>query len=365
MKQIALALTALALIAGCAKKEAYTVKVQLSGAPEKIYLETRKDGNFVKLDSTTVQDGVAVLNGTVTAPSVYYIGLGNSDKKVMFFLENSEINISGHVDSLRAVSVLGSATHAEYRQLQNELDSLQKAGMEMYQRYQTMMQEGKTVGADSLMTIIDQHFDGIDQKQKDYIGTHTTSAVAPFLLSRIFYSMEEEELEGYLQKFDPKLAGDNAVIMLTERVQKMKAVAIGMIAPDFTMNDVDGNPVKLSEVYAKNQYTLIDFWASWCGPCRRENPNVVAVYNSYKDKGFSVFGVSLDNSKEKWMEAIEKDQLTWPHVSDLKGWKNDAAGLYAVSSIPANLLVDQTGKIIDRNLREEKLREKMAELLDK
>jgi peroxiredoxin len=175
--------------------------------------------------------------------------------------------------------------------------------------------------------------------------------------------MEADVLEGYIKGFDAKLDSVPTVGMLKERIGKLKSVAIGQIAPDFTMNDTAGNPVKLSDVYSKNEYTLVDFWASWCGPCRRENPNVVAVFNTNKAKGFGVFGVSLDTDKEKWMKAVADDQLTWPHVSDLKGWKNDAAAVYAVSSIPANLLLDKTGKIIDRNLREEKLREKIGELL--
>jgi peroxiredoxin len=150
---------------------------------------------------------------------------------------------------------------------------------------------------------------------------------------------------------------------LKDRVAKLKLVAIGQIAPDFTMTDTAGNPIKLSDIYSKNKYTLIDFWASWCGPCRRENPNVVAVFNDYKAKGFGVFGVSLDSDKAKWEKAIADDKLTWTHVSDLKKWKNEAAALYSVNSIPANLLVDKTGKIIGRNLREEKLREKIVELL--
>ena len=122
--------------------------------------------------------------------------------------------------------------------------------------------------------------------------------------------------------------------------------------------------MKLSDIYSKNTYTLVDFWASWCGPCRRENPNVVSVFNSFKTKGFGVFGVSLDTDKSKWMKAVADDQLAWPHVSDLKGWKNEAAALYSVNSIPANLLLDQTGKIVGRSLREEKLQETISGLLN-
>jgi peroxiredoxin len=148
------------------------------------------------------------------------------------------------------------------------------------------------------------------------------------------------------------------------RAQLMKTVAVGQKAPDFTLNDVNGNPVSL---YSKvgSKLLLVDFWAAWCNPCRQENPNVVKVYKEFNKKGFDVFGVSLDRSKEEWVEAIAADKLTWTHVSDLQYWNNAAARLYAVNAIPANFLLDENGIIIGRNMRGEDLYNKVKEVLGK
>ncbi|HNA42394.1 MAG TPA: TlpA disulfide reductase family protein, partial [Saprospiraceae bacterium] len=136
---------------------------------------------------------------------------------------------------------------------------------------------------------------------------------------------------------------------------------IGLPAPDFTLETPDGKKVSLKDF--KGKVVLIDFWASWCGPCRRENPNVVAMYNRYKDKGFEILGVSLDRSKEPWIKAIADDKLTWPHVSDLKGWGSSAAALYGITSIPHTVLVDRDGRIVARQLRGEVLGKKLEEIL--
>jgi peroxiredoxin len=154
-----------------------------------------------------------------------------------------------------------------------------------------------------------------------------------------------------------------AIQNLKEEIEQAKMFLPGAVAPDFSQNTPEGKEVKLSDFRGK--VTLIDFWASWCGPCRRENPNVVKLYNQYKDQGFDILGVSLDRDEKRWLDAIAKDGLEWTQVSDLKGWKNQVAKLYGVSSIPHTVLLDGEGRIIQRNLRGEKLEEKLAEIFEK
>jgi peroxiredoxin len=149
----------------------------------------------------------------------------------------------------------------------------------------------------------------------------------------------------------------------TKLAQYKNIVTVGQAAPEIALNNPEGKPVSLSSLRGK--YVLIDFWASWCGPCRQENPNVVRMYNKFKGKNFEIFGVSLDKSKEKWVEAIQKDELSWVHVSDLQYWQSAGAQAYGVQAIPATFLIDPTGKIIAKNLRGQALETKLTEILSK
>ena len=346
----------------CTQTPSYKVNVKLTAAEGKAYLSQRMKGEWVKLDSAELDNGNCQFKGVVKTPDICYLSVSNSKEKLPFLIENSALSITGSLDSLTKAKVTGSKVHDEYQELQINLDELDKQGTTLFAKSKEVEKAGEKAMADSLMTLAENIFTSIDDQQKEYIKSHPASYISPYLLSRVSYDMEAEVLEGFLSGFDPALDSIVSVVSMKERVAKLKTVGIGQIAPDFTMNDINGTPVKLSDIYSMNEYTLIDFWASWCGPCRQENPNVVTTYDNFKSKGFGVLGVSLDADKAKWGKAIADDQLTWPHVSDLKGWKNQAAALYSVNSIPANVLVDKTGKIIGRNLREEKLGEFMKKV---
>ena len=194
----------------------------------------------------------------------------------------------------------------------------------------------------------------IKEIYKTFILNNPDSQVSMLALGEYAQMASDiSEIEPLFNSLSSAIQDTNEGKAISKQINIGKVTAIGSTAPDFTQNDPKGNPVSLSGFRGK--YLFIDFWASWCGPCRKENPNVVKAYQQYKDKNFEILGVSLDNSSPAWIDAIEKDKLTWPQVSDLKGWKNEVAIQYNIQSIPQNLLLDPNGVIIAKNLRGEEL----------
>ncbi|MFV0590153.1 MAG: redoxin domain-containing protein [Draconibacterium sp.] len=359
MKKYFVLILGVALFA-CSKPSGFKINVNLEGADGKVVLEERVDGKFVGIDTADVVDGVAVLEGSVENPSMYYLSVLGQRAKALIFVENAKMTVNGKADSISFVKIEGSATQDEYAALNEQMKAIQQEYMDLYKESVSARQAGDTAKANELMAKVEEIYatasDKMNTLQEDFVKNNPTSYVAPLILSSIQYQKSAEQLDSMISTLDPKIQETDIIVDMKEQIEKMKKVSIGQIAPDFTQNDPDGNPVKFSDVYSQNELTLLDFWASWCGPCRQENPNVVAVFNDFKDKGFTVFGVSLDREKDAWLKGIADDGLTWTHVSDLAFWSNAAAKEYAIRSIPSSLLVDKTGKIVEKNKRGEELR---------
>jgi peroxiredoxin len=226
--------------------------------------------------------------------------------------------------------------------------------------YQTAEKQKNTQLKDSIVAAFEDLTRRIQSSIKHFTAAHPSSYVSAFEVSSYFsYNPDAEELDSLYKRMDFTIKTSYYGKTIKETLDAALRTAPGKPAPDFTLADTSGKPVALSSF--KGKYVLVDFWASWCGPCRHENPAVVKAYHKYHPKGFTVLGVSLDEKKDKWEEAIGKDHLNWTQVSDLKGWQTSVAGLYGIKGIPMNFLLDKEGKIIAKGLRGEDLEKKLAE----
>jgi len=345
------------------KKTAYSINVNLQGLDKgTVYLQQRVSGEMIKLDSADAAAPIS-FKGNIEMAEVYYLGIKDKRGNIPVFVDAADINVTGNIDSLRQVKINGSPAQDELDAFNEQIDSFNGQLKSLFDEYDKADKEQN----EELKGQLEKQIDGLRKEKLDFtfklITENKTSIAAALLASQNRSYFELTQLESITAGFDPSIEQSIYVQNLKENVSALQSVAIGKKYIDFTMDNTEGVPVQFSSLI-KGKYTLIDFWASWCGPCRGENPNVVAIYNDYKDKGFDIIGISLDQSKEKWLEAIEADKLTWSHLSDLKYWNSAAAKLYGVNSIPHSILIDGGGIIIAKNLRGEELRNKIAELLD-
>ncbi|MBS1578524.1 MAG: AhpC/TSA family protein [Bacteroidetes bacterium] len=299
-----------------------------------------------------IKNGVSVLNNKATKKDIAYL-----------FLEKGKVSVQ-NVDSFSNTKVKGSKANDEFVKLTALAKPYNDKMQELSKQYSSLLKEQKKEEAKK----IEDQLDELDTKLNDevygnYAKNNPQSPIALYALQRYAGYENPEKAEPIFNTLPTSVQESTAGVALKNKMEVSKKTGIGKFAMNFTQNDTLGNPVSLASF--KGKYVLVDFWASWCGPCRRENPNVVKVYNKYKDKGFHILGVSLDQpgAKDKWMKAIHDDNLTWTHVSDLKFWDNEVAKMYGIQAIPANFLLDPDGKIIAKNLRGEDLETKLAAVL--
>jgi peroxiredoxin len=355
-------LSAAFLLAGCGSQKGYKLRGTISALPDTlIYLQQRIDKAYVSVDSVRTNAGSFEFRGRVEIPDVYYISVPGRREKSMLFLENSNISLVVHADTLSRPTVKGSSVHDEYLDFEAGIDKIYDRLDALWEEYKRAMSAGDTAIASELENQMNSVYATIGQTQMNYLDEHPSSFIAPYVVQSLHYGKEADEIGGLLAKLDPILQSSTLVGSMNRRMEVLRKVAVGEIAPDFAQNDPWGNPVQLSSF--RGRYLLIDFWAAWCGPCRRENPNLVATYRKFHDKGFDVLGISLDVSRADWLNAVVSDGLEWTQVSDLRYWSNEAAALYGISSIPSNLLLDPEGRIIAKNLRGENLYKELARLL--
>lgn len=372
---LALALTV--TIVSCSKKaEGYTINGSIDGVKDGlVYLETFGDSVKV-IDSAKIIDGKFTFTGSVTEPLLHTIKLKGVEYGRSFLLDNETIAFKALKDSIFKGKIEGAKQDSIYRSYYDiDFAKIQKIAFPLYQLSDSLY---KVDAADKSIPkgkLSEAHRIFMDKKWAD-LQVIADKSTSEFIEKNKGSLGAALVLDDRLIKYpNPKLAKKMYEVLSPEVKQsfygkKIKAsvdlfekTAVGAVAPEFSQTDINGKIVKLSDY--KGKYVLVDFWASWCGPCRKENPNVVEAYKTFHDKGFEVLGVSLDDKKEPWLKAIEKDGLTWTHVSDLKGWKNEAAKTYGVSVVPTNYLIGPDGKIVASNLREEALQTKLKEIFSK
>jgi len=367
MKKLFVLFAVLAIAVSCAKEPKFIVSGTINGAENgTVLLQKIGPEGYSVIDSAVLKNGTFKIEGFIEYPQMVVLSLKDKRGGLNFFIENAEINIVGNADSLYQASVTGSKTQSEYETYKASFNELNAERRKVFDRYR----EARMAGNEELASTIEKEMEAMDGKQltmnKEFIINNPASYVTPTVIGdpQMLYYLEADEMESLLGKLDTTLNKVQAIADLKERLEHLKAVAVGQKAPDFTLNDVNGNPVSLySKIGGTTKLLLVDFWASWCGPCRRENPNVVKVWKEYNKKGFDVFGVSLDTDGDAWKKGIEEDHLSWTHVSELNRFNTVPVKLYAVIAIPANFLIDGNGIIVGHNLTGDDLAAKVKEIL--
>lgn len=363
MRKLLWIMLAFITLQACDKNlESYNIKVDLEDAEGKwIKLMARVDRDYVTHDSAFAEAGSsAILSKGIDGLTTMYLTVEDADESIQLLVDNSNYTISGTLDNPEIKTD---------SKAQNDLNSYNEVLMPITEKMSAMVAELRkgpdAENPDEFEKLRESYYELYEQQgelDSAYIAENPSSHATVLTLRNTFYMLDVEQLEAALSRLDAPLQDMEEYKYMHGKMERMKAVAIGQKYTDFGLETPEGELLKISDVHNGN-VLLIDFWASWCGPCRRANPEVVEIYNTYHDQGFEILGVSLDRDSANWVKAIADDQLTWDHISDLKYWNSAGAELYGVTSIPHTVLVDRDGIITAKNLHGDELREAIESLL--
>lgn len=369
MKKITLILLASFTLFSC-KKEGYQISGTATGVEngKKVFIEVPNElGEMIALDTASIEDGKFKIEGKLKEGMELAFIKFEENGSIPFILENGSIMVTFLKDSVQNSTVGGSKNNDLFQIFNDSNRLLTKKAVKFQadnqEKYMAAMQSQDTTTIKSLQDEMNNFQVEMNNSSINFVKEHKDAFISIFLLENILNtnSLEIDEIKKHFNNFDKALLETKAGKKLEKVINALTTVVIGKEAPNFSAPNPEGKIVSLKESLGK--VTVIDFWASWCGPCRAENPNVVAMYNELHEKGLNIIGVSLDKDAAKWKEAIAKDGLNWNHVSNLKFWQDPIAEQYNVKSIPATFILDANGKIVAKDLRGDELKAKIIELL--
>ncbi|WP_338222443.1 TlpA disulfide reductase family protein [Algoriphagus confluentis] len=342
-------------------------KVQINGkignAPEGIVILSQFTDSRPKVLDTLEVNGLGEFSYEleVTTPTFYELNL-YGQRVVRLALLDEDVSVSYNFNEPSSLVIEGSKDSQEMLKIETLMEEYQLAVNQLNERYYEAMGNNDTEAIKQIQTEALKLESDQAEKVKAMISSMGDSFAPLAAVGLLNPKNDFPFIDELITKLDQRYPGTSSIMQMKQQLDELRALSVGQPAPEIELPNPDGTVVKLSDLRGK--YVLIDFWAAWCKPCRQENPNVVRLYNQYKNRGFEVFGVSLDRTKEDWVKAIAEDQLTWTHVSDLKYFNSAAAETYQIQAIPATYMIDPDGKIIAKDLRGPSLENKLAELFD-